>query len=80
MKKLVELKKRVVDIGVPDVLLQYEQVLLMKNFRQHLETILMSLKVLRMWMQKTSYQKTYEFQTRSQEFIVDFKGCERQFD
>ena len=80
MKKLVELRKRVVDIGVPDVLLQYEEVLLMKNFRQHLETILMSLKVLRMWMQKTSYQKTYELQTRSQEFIVDFKGCERQFD
>ena len=80
MKKLVESKKRVVDIGVPDVLLQYEQVLLMKNFRQHLEIILMSLKVLRMWMQKTSYQKTYELQTRSQEFIVDLKGCERQFD
>ena len=52
----------------------------MKNFRQYLETIMFSSNVLRMGIQKTPYQKTYEFQVGSQEFDVDFKGCERQFD
>ena len=33
-----------------------------------------------MGIQKTPYQKTYELQTGSQEFTVDFKGCERQLD
>ena len=37
-------------------------------------------KVLRMGIQKRPYQKTYELQTGLQEFTVDFKGCERQFD
>lgn len=37
------------------------------------------LKVLRIGVQKY-YQKSYELQTGSQEFTVDFKGCERQFD
>ena len=32
-----------------------------------------------MSIQKTPYQKTYKLQTGSQEFTVDFKGCERQF-
>ena len=39
--------------------------------------ILISSKVLRMGIQKTTYQKTYEMQVGSQEFIVDFKGCNR---
>ena len=37
-------------------------------------------KVLRMGIQKTPYQKIYELQTGLQEFAVDFKNCERQFD
>ena len=84
----MEVKKKVTNIGAPDAqiafskahFLQYEQVLLMKNFRQYLETIMISSKVLRMGMQKTRYQKTYELQEGSQEFTVSFKGCNRQFD
>ena len=59
--------------------LHYEQILLTKNFRQYLETILLSSKVLGMEIQKTPYQKTLELQIGSQEFTVDFKGCKRQF-
>ena len=39
---------------------QYEQILLDKNFRQHLETIMVSKKIIRMGAQKTPIQKTYE--------------------
>ena len=88
MKQLFEPKKKVNVIGAPDAqivfvrapYLQYEQILLTKNFRQYLETIMLSSKVLRMGIQKTPYQKTYELQAGSQEFTVDFKGCDRQFD
>ena len=38
--------------------IQYEQILLDKNFRQHLETIMVSKKILRMGAQKTPIQKT----------------------
>ena len=41
---------------------------------------MLSSKVLRMGIQKTPYQKTYELQTGSQEFTADFEGCQRQFD
>ena len=37
---------------------QYEQILLDKNFRQHLETIMVSTKILKMGAQKTPIQKT----------------------
>ena len=37
--------------------IQYEQILLDKNFRQHLETIMVSKKILRMGAQKTLLQK-----------------------
>ena len=43
--------------------IQYEQLTLSKNFQQYLETILFSSKVLRMVVQKTPCQKTYELQT-----------------
>ena len=69
---------QIVFVRSPDV--QYGQILLTKNFRQYLETIMLSSKVLRMGIQKTPYQKTYELQAGSQEFTVDFKGCDRQFD
>ena len=40
--------------------IQYEQILLDKSFRQHLETIIVSKKILRIRAQKTPLQKTYE--------------------
>ena len=41
---------------------QYEQILLDKKFRQHLETIIVSKTILRMGAQKAPIQKTYEIQ------------------
>ena len=87
MKRLLESKKKVTAIVVPHAqivflkapFIQYEQILLTKNFGQYLETIMLPSKVLRMGIQKSPYQKTYDFQTGLQEFTVDFKGCERQF-
>ena len=55
-------------------LLQYEQILLTKNFRQYLETKIISSKELAMGIKKMPYQKTYEMQIGLQEFMVDFKG------
>ena len=74
--------------GTPDAqivlikapMIQYEQLTLNTNFRQYLEAILFSARTLRMGVQKTSYQKTYELQTGSQDFTVDFQGANRQFD
>ena len=61
-------------------MIQYKQLTLDTNFRQYLETILFSTKVLRMGVQKTPYQKTYELQAGSQDFTVDFQGANRQFN
>ena len=41
--------------------------------------MILSSKVLRMGIQKTTYQKTYELQAGSQQFTVDFKVSDRQF-
>ena len=60
------------------LMIQYEQLRLDTNFRQYLETILFSAKVLRMGVQKTPYQKTYELQEGSLDFNVDFQGANRQ--
>ena len=59
---------------------QYEQILLDKNFRQHLETIMVSKKILRMGAQKTPIQKTYEIQKGSDSLNIEFSGANRQFD
>ena len=59
---------------------QYEQILLDKNFRQHLETIMVSKKILKMGAQKTPIQKTYEIQKGSDSRNVEFLGANRQFD
>ena len=59
---------------------QYEQILLDKNFRQHLETIMVSKKIIRMGAQKTPIQKTYEIKTGSNSLNVEFLGANRQFD
>ena len=71
MKKLFELKK-VTAAGsvIPSLdakiiftkalFIQYEQLLLDEIFRQYLETIMVSKKILRMGAQKIPIQKTYE--------------------
>ena len=75
-------------MGVPDAqivflkapFIQYEQILLTKNFRQYLETMMLSSKVSRMGIQKTLFQKIYKLQMGLEGFTVGFKGCKRQFD
>ena len=59
---------------------KYEQILLDKNFRQHLETIMVSKKILRMGAQKTPIQKTYEIQKGSDTLNIEFLGANGQFD
>ena len=79
MKKLFESKKKVTTIGSPDAkiiftkspFIQYEQFLLDKNFRQYLETIMVSKKVLRIGVQKTPIQKTYEIAVASDSITID---------
>ena len=88
MKKLLESIKKVTAIGAADAkiiftkapFVQYEQFLLDKNFRQYLETIMVSKKILRMDVQKTPIQKTYEMYVGSATINVDFLGSNRQFD
>ena len=60
--------------------IQYEQILLDKNFRQHLETTMVSKKILRMGAQKTPLQKTYEISKGTDSLNVEFLGSNRQFD
>ena len=60
--------------------IQYEQILLDKNFRQHLETIMVSKKILRMGAQKTPLQKTYKISKGQDSLNVEFLGSNRQFD
>ena len=60
--------------------IQYEQILLEKNLRQHLETIMVSKKIIRMGAQKTLIQKTYKFKEGSDLLNVEFLGANRQCD
>ena len=60
--------------------IQYQQILLDKNFRQHLETIMVSKKILKMGAQKTPLQKTYKISTGSDSLNVEFLGSNRQFE
>ena len=91
MKKLFVSKKVVAAgtaISAPDVqiifkkapCIQYEQILLDKNFRQYLETIMVSKKILRMGTQNTPMQKTYEINTSQDSIDVEFLGANWQFD
>ena len=91
MEKLFESRKSLAaNAAIPGVdaeiiftkapFVQYEQILLDKNFRQHLETIMFSKKNLRMGAQKTPIQKTYEIQKRSDSLSVEFLSANRQFD
>ena len=54
--------------------------LLDKNFRQYLETIMVSKNVLRMVAQKTPMQKTYKINVGQDTLDIDFLGANRQFD
>ena len=60
--------------------IQYEQILLDKNFRQHLETIMVSKKNNKNGCSKTPIQKTYEIKQGSDSLNVEFLGANRQFD
>ena len=59
--------------------IQYEQILLDKNFRQYFETIMVSKKIIRMGTQKTPLQKTYEINVGQDSIDIDFLGANRQF-
>ena len=59
---------------------QYQQILLDKSFRQHLETIMVSKKIIRMGAQKAPIQKTCEIKEGSDSLNVEFLGANRQFD
>ena len=58
----------------------FESILLDKNFRQHLETIMVSKKIIRMGAEKTPIQKTYEIKQGSYSLNVEFLGANRHFD
>ena len=83
MKRLFESRKVLATgtaIPVPDSktiftktpYIQYEQILLDKNFGQYLETIMVSKKILRMRNQKTPLQKAYEINVGQDSLDIDF--------
>ena len=89
MKKLFESRKvQPSGIAISDAkiiftkapFIQYEQILLDKNFRQYLETIMVSKKILRMGTKKTPIQKTYKINVSQDSLDIDFSGVNRQFD
>ena len=53
--------------------IQYEQLLLDKNFRQYLETMFFK-KILRMGTQKSPIQKTYQINVGADSIEIDFLG------
>ena len=59
---------------------QYEQILPDKNFRQHLETMIVSKIILRTGAQETPIQKIYEINTGLDSLNVELLGSNRQFD
>ena len=52
--------------------IQYEQLLLDKNFRQYLETIVVSKEILRMRTQEFPLQKTYKINVGVDSIEIDF--------
>ena len=56
--------------------IQYEKILLDKNFRQHLQTVMVSQKILRMGAQKTPLQNTYEISKGQDSLNVEFLGVQ----
>ena len=51
-----------------------------KNFRQYLETVMLSKKIIKMETQKTTLQKTYQMSIGQESIYIDFLGVNRQFD
>ena len=90
MKRLFESKKVLASTvaPAPDAkiiftkapFIHYEQLLLDKNFRQYLETIMVSKKIFKMGAQKTLTQKTWEINVGTDSINIDFLGANRQFD
>ena len=86
-EKTIRVQEKVATIAAPDVQIIFtrplfipnEQFLQDKNFRQYLETIMVSKKILRMGVQKTPTQKTYEISIGSDSISSDFLGSNRQF-
>ena len=67
-------------ISTKALFIQYEQILLDKNFRQHLETIMVSKIIVRMGAQKTLLQNIYDINTGTDSLNVEFSGSNRQFE
>ena len=87
MKKLFDSIQKVTMIVAPDVqiifrpsFIQYEQFKLHKNFRQYLETIMLSKKILRRGAQNTPIRKTYKTSIGSDSISVEFLGCNIQIE
>ena len=59
--------------------IQYEQLLLDKNFKQYLEKTMASKKILKMGAQKAPIQKTYEINIGAVSINTDFLRANRQF-
>ena len=59
--------------------IQYEHILLDENFRQFLETIMVSKIIIRMRTQKAPIHKTYEINVGQDSIDIDFLGADRQF-
>ena len=86
-EKTIRVQEKVATIAAPDVQIIFtrplfipnEQFLQDKNFRQYLEAIMVSKKILRMGVQKTPTQKTYEISIGSDSISSDFLGSNRQF-
>ena len=86
-EKTIRVQEKVATIAAPDVqiiftrplFIPYEQFLQDKNFRQYLETTMVSKKILRMGAQKTPTQKTYEISIGPDSISSDFLGSNRQF-
>ena len=82
MKKLFESNTKVNAIGALDAkiiftkapFLQYEQFLLDINFRQYLKIIMVSKKMLRIGVQKTSIRKPFKISTGSNRININFLG------
>ena len=59
--------------------IQYEQIELDSTSRAYLQNTLISQTYLRAGIQKTSYQRIFEINVRSQSHVVDFRGANKQF-
>ena len=91
MKKLFESRKVLATgsaIPAPDAkiiftkapYIQYKQILLDKNFREYLETIMVSKNITKMGIQKIPLQKAYEINVGQDSLDIDFLGASIQFD